>query len=79
MMSEQRKPRGRRDRALRVAVGTLALVALCLGARAGWAAHERARLRTEAHRGLEGTWADDSGQDVSYQFREDGKFLVRQS
>jgi hypothetical protein len=32
----------------------------------------------EAHRGLEGIWTDDSGQDVSYQFREDGEFLIRQ-
>ena len=77
-MSEQPKPRPRWNRFLVFAVGTLALAAVCLG---GWAwrnVHERERLRMKAHRGLEGVWTDDSGQDVSYQFREDGEFLIRQ-
>jgi hypothetical protein len=32
----------------------------------------------EAHRGLDGISTDDSGHDVSHQFREDGEFLIRQ-
>jgi len=77
-MSEQPNPGRQWNRFVVFTVGALILTALCLG---GWVwrtVHERERLRMEAHRGLEGIWTDDSGQDVSYQFREDGEFLIRQ-
>src|SRR3954462_7634037 len=78
-MSGQPEPRGRRDRARWVAGGALALAAVGLGGGRWWAGHEVARARAEAHAGLEGVWVDDSGGDVSYQFREDGTFLVRET
>jgi hypothetical protein len=77
MMSEP-PTRRRRNRFVVPAVGTFALIAICLGGWVWWTVRERERLRVEAHRGLEGVWVDDSGQDVSYQFREDGEFLIRQ-
>ncbi len=77
-MNEQPKTQRRVYRFVVFAVGALALTALCLGGWLWWNVHEGERLRTEAHLGLEGVWTDDSGQDVSYQFRKDGEFLVRQ-
>jgi hypothetical protein len=86
-MIEQLKPRHRWKWFMVLAVGALALGALGLGGWVWWTAHERERVRAaeerervrmEALRGLEGVWVDDSGQDVSYQFREDGEFLIRQ-
>jgi hypothetical protein len=77
-MNEHPKPRRRWNRFVVFAVGIVALTALGVGVW-GWRhVQERERLRTAAYRGLEGVWVDDSGQDISYQFREDGEFLVRQ-
>jgi hypothetical protein len=36
------------------------------------------QTRVAAHQGLEGTWVDNSGQDVSYQFDRFGTFRIRQ-
>jgi hypothetical protein len=77
-MNEQPNPRRRGNRFVVVAVGVLALVVLGLFGWVWWTVRERELLRMEAHRGLEGVWVDDSGQDVSYRFREDGEFLIRQ-
>lgn len=78
MNAHSKAPR-RGRRVVIFAVGSLALVALCFWA--GWAwrtLQEREQLRVEAHRGLEGVWIDDTGQDVSYRFGEEGEFLIRQ-
>src|SRR5262249_17486340 len=77
-VSEQLKARRRVDRLVVFVVVGLALTALCLGGWVWWNARERDRLRLGAYRGLGGVWIDGSGRDVSYQFREDGEFLVRQ-
>src|SRR5262249_15123957 len=77
-MSEQIRARRRGRRLVVFALGAFALTALCLGGWVFWDVRERERARTEAHRGLEGVWVDDRGQDVSYQVRADGEFLVRQ-
>lgn len=76
-MNEQASPR-RRKRWIIFAVGILALAGLFFGSWTWWTLHHREQLRREAHHGLEGIWLDDSGQDVSYQFRDDGEFLIRQ-
>lgn len=52
--------------------------AMSLGFWISWNFYERIRIQTETQQGLEGEWRDDSGQDVSYRFRKDGEFLIRQ-
>lgn len=59
-------------------VGLLLLAVIGLSGVMWWKFHEKERHRAEAHQGLEGTWIDDTGRDVSYQFRHDGAFLVRE-
>src|SRR5262245_26098012 len=77
-MSEQPETRRRRNRFIVPAAGILALIAVCVGVWIWWNVRVRERLQAEAHHGLAGVWVDDSGQDVSYQFREGGEFLIRQ-
>lgn len=76
-MNEQPRPQSPVPRYVMIAIAIFVLVAIGLGGWFWWSLQEQDRLRREAHRGLEGTWIDDTGEDVSYQFREDGEFLVR--
>jgi hypothetical protein len=67
-----REPGGNKRVLVVMGIVGLCVVAALVG---GWT-----YLRFSGHNvaGLEGVWIDDSGQDVSYQFREDGEFLIRQ-
>ena len=73
-MNDQLKRRRRRNRFVMIAVGVFVLAVICVG---GWI-WMNIEARSAAHRGLVGTWVDDTGHDVSYQFRRDGVFMIRQ-